>query len=254
MAVTKYSYSKDVNNSKLKEEISQSLITIALDHIEANGSALDIFFKDALPDKTLLDAIVTSHVNTPSISIQNPTDSDGSMIVRQKIAKTGKTYHQIYFSFVTSVGSSLFQNDYLGNSMDVATLKLFKDDGAGGLVETVIDSEAVMTQVDFVPKFDYEIIGGQVRIDQKPTQNVVVYVVAVPDIPYNMGGSKPMVCGANFKFFGSNDPIIADGKAVKNMQFVTTGLPDGTTNKIRFNIKHHRGVTHDILAMMEVFH
>ena len=66
MALTKYEYTKDANIDLLSTEIQKDInITIALDHIDANGTALSIWFKDVLPtgEKTNLDTVVANHVN-----------------------------------------------------------------------------------------------------------------------------------------------------------------------------------------------
>ena len=74
MAVTKYSFTKLVDVPRLKSEILTSTIPIAIDRIEKDGLALDIYFKDVLPagDETTLNNIVTAHVNTPLPEAEDP--------------------------------------------------------------------------------------------------------------------------------------------------------------------------------------
>lgn len=79
---TKYTYSisqdlpdGEVNTSKLKTEIQNSSISIALDRIDTTGDVLDIWFKDALlsPEKSILDGdtsdpaggLLANHDNSP---------------------------------------------------------------------------------------------------------------------------------------------------------------------------------------------
>lgn len=68
MPITKYSYQKTpVDIARLKQEIENSTIVIALSHIEYADPNLDIYFKDVLSatDKTTLDSIVTNHTGQP---------------------------------------------------------------------------------------------------------------------------------------------------------------------------------------------
>jgi len=62
-----YSYVKEVNADRLKYEIQESTITIALDYIQVSGSTVTIVFKVDLSsdEKTLLDTIVTNHSPEP---------------------------------------------------------------------------------------------------------------------------------------------------------------------------------------------
>jgi hypothetical protein len=74
MSATKYTYSiqNDTPNHKvapdrLTQEIQQSAIVTALDHIDTNGDVLDIWFKDVLSsgDQTILTGIVNTHSGEP---------------------------------------------------------------------------------------------------------------------------------------------------------------------------------------------
>jgi len=79
MAVTKYTYSisQDFTGlvspytrpdiGRLTQEIQESAIITALDHIDCGGDACDIYFKAALSsgDETVLDGIVAAHTGAP---------------------------------------------------------------------------------------------------------------------------------------------------------------------------------------------
>lgn len=88
MAVTAYSYTKEVDIRRLKKEILVSSIVHALEGIDftEGSNALEIRFKDAISagDKTTLDGIVSSHVPTP-LGDTDPVDSEGrpEVIVRE---------------------------------------------------------------------------------------------------------------------------------------------------------------------------
>ena len=64
--MTKYSYTKEVNSDRLTQEITQSAITIAIDHLDCTSSTVDVWFKAELSvgEVTILDAIVNAHINS----------------------------------------------------------------------------------------------------------------------------------------------------------------------------------------------
>lgn len=66
--MNKYSYEKEVYSiDRLTYEIQQSTIITALDHIDALGNNIDIYFKTELSegDETTLDGLVDIHGGTP---------------------------------------------------------------------------------------------------------------------------------------------------------------------------------------------
>lgn len=69
MTVTSYSYDKLCDPGRLSYEIAQSAIVTALDHIETTSSPANttVYMKAALSggDETILDGLVTAHVNEP---------------------------------------------------------------------------------------------------------------------------------------------------------------------------------------------
>ena len=68
MPITSYSYTKTpVDVLRLEQEIRESSIVIALDHVEYSDPNLVIYFKDALStvDNQTLDSIVAAHTGEP---------------------------------------------------------------------------------------------------------------------------------------------------------------------------------------------
>jgi hypothetical protein len=66
--MAQYDYTKEpVSLDRLTQEVQQSGIVTALDHMDLLGSALSIFFKADLSDadKSTLDALVAAHDGTP---------------------------------------------------------------------------------------------------------------------------------------------------------------------------------------------
>jgi hypothetical protein len=86
--VTKYPYNKQVNPITLKQEIKDDpAITIMIDHISANSTDVDIWFKDVLPtaDETQLTAVVTAHTYTAPVIEDAPVP----VVVSEEDVPTG---------------------------------------------------------------------------------------------------------------------------------------------------------------------
>ncbi len=72
MAATKYTYAlssftSGLNVDRFTDEVRDSTILIALDHIDVNAPDVDVWFKDALSggDQTTLTGLVSAHTGTP---------------------------------------------------------------------------------------------------------------------------------------------------------------------------------------------
>jgi hypothetical protein len=66
-----YQYTQAVNPDRLTQDIQQSSIVTALDHIDTVGTSVTIWFKAALSsgDQTTLDAVVAATINSPLVNI-----------------------------------------------------------------------------------------------------------------------------------------------------------------------------------------
>lgn len=99
MAVTKYEFSKLCDSGRLEQEILDSSIVIAIDHIVTVSSPAktDVYFKAELSteEEDALDAIVDGHTNTPlpdsprSVSIDGPKNTDGRTVFHSTPRKRG---------------------------------------------------------------------------------------------------------------------------------------------------------------------
>ena len=67
MAVTLYTYAKLCDASRLTQEIGDSAIVTAIDHIQTAPNLTNVYMKAALSggDETILNGLVTAHTNTP---------------------------------------------------------------------------------------------------------------------------------------------------------------------------------------------
>lgn len=111
MSATKYTYglsdfpNNKVNISSLSYEITNSTITIALDHI-VYSSACDVWFKAELPDAdfTTLSGVISSHTGEAIITQEPPTMPDGRPIVR---ADTRPLNTATYFTMTGDTASGI---------------------------------------------------------------------------------------------------------------------------------------------------
>lgn len=263
---TKYSYLKLCDPGRLTLEINESEITISLDRIEtfSNPSKTDIWFKNELSqdENDLLDNIVNNHNSLPledldkrqvimtdgNGNIIDQIDTDKALIVRNKAAKKGWTYSLTPIEFTTSKLDSLYSKKIDNSNRSGLTYKIY-DINDDEITTANNEVNAVKTIFDFEPTFDYELIGGQLQQKTQPNTNIRLWVIGVPDIPENMGGSKEMIGGVNLKFVDPSDKIEADGRVCKYMAYNATYH----TNKLRFVLKHDAGVQHDVMILLEIF-
>lgn len=260
--MTKYTYEKLCDPERLEQEIAESAIITAIDHIETVSApeTTDVWFKAELSveDEAILDALVAAHVNEPLpedviqvVSLDQPKDSDGAPLSRNKITATGWGYQLHGLEFKTSQLDSLYSKKKDGTDFGFSTIKLFKDSG-GSLVECVDQADAdvncIATQVEWEPTHDYEVIGGMLKMITVPTENVRVWVTGVPDVPEVYGGSKPFVVSVNLKFIGIEEGVKVDGRAPKYLTYSVNH-----TNKLQLFFRHPAGFKHDLHMIFEIF-
>ena len=181
--------------------------------------------------------------------VVTPKDADGSVIMRAKAAKAGWTYHLTAPEFTTSKIDSLYHKDVAGTDLSQCTVKYYDASNVELTTQGTCDTDCVKTVFSFEPAWDYEIIGGTIKTVGAVTENVRVWVIAVPDIPAIYGGSKVMVQSVNLKFIDPNNGIEADGRASKYMTYSATYH----TNKLQLILKHPAGHQEDIMMAFEVY-
>jgi hypothetical protein len=255
--MSQYQYVKSANLQTLEAEIKASSIITALDTIASLGTTLTITFKATLSaqDETTLDTLVDTHVNNPTIdnqfavTLDQPKDSDDAILVRPKAAKTGWTYHLTAPEFCTSKVNSLYHKDVTGSDLNYCIVKYYDAAGTELTTQGSCDTDCVKTVFSFEPTWDYEIIGGTIKTIGSVTEDVRIWVIAVPDIPAANGGSKVMVQSVNLKFIDPNNGIEADGRASKYMTYNSTYH----TNKLQLTVKHPAGHQEGIMMALELY-
>lgn len=170
-------------------------------------------------------------------------DNSGKPFARFAIATEGFMLSCLTFHFTTAKLNSLYSKESDNStSKSFFTFKLFDSNN----VETTNENNAVMTQIDLEPSYDFEMVGGRIWQKQTPTEDVFGYMIAVPDVAAEYGGSREMCGGGlNLKFMGVTYGL--DGRAPKMMYYDA----NYHTNKLRFKFYHPAGFQHDIQFSLE---
>ena len=251
MATTKYTYSKTVNVERLHSEVVASVnLTIALDSITAKSSSVDIYMKAALTgaEETALSDLVTAHVATPLPAPTQLFDNDGAILTRPKMAATGRHYQLHGMMFTTAGEGSFKQPDADGVDLAHGALVFYDHDnvqvsGAQNM------HKVCKTVIDWEPPFDYEIMGGMFHQYGSPSGELILNVVALPDIPAAAGGNIAFVLATDLRFIGPDTGLHILGHTTSELVYSATYH----TNKLRMTLHHGSGVQHDMYIGFEIF-
>jgi hypothetical protein len=171
----------------------------------------------------------------------NNRDTDGAQITRNKAAKKGWSFWAVAVEITTStLGGTMFCQDSTGTAIPGVTCKIYDANNNEITTAGVLNAnlnQCVKTVIDFEPAFDYEIIGGNLRINANQSNDARLWIVGAPDIPVNMGGSKEFASGINLKFLAPDASFDVDGRVTK---FLTYDA-NLHTSKMRMIIKHPAG-------------
>ena len=251
MATTKYTYSKAVNVERLQSEIvAASDITIALDNITAKSASVDVYMKASLValEETALDDLVAAHVNEPLPAPTLLLDADGATLTRPKMAATGRHYQLHGMSFTTAGVGSFKQPDTDGVNRAYGELSFFDHDNTPcSGIENM--HKVCKTIVDWEPPFDYEIMGGKFHQYGSPSGELILNVVALPDIPASYGGNVEFVLATDLRFIGPDTGLDILGHTTSELIYSATQH----TNKIRMSLHHASGVQHEMYIGFEIF-
>lgn len=168
-------------------------------------------------------------------------DTDGANIVRLKAAKAGWSFWAVPIEITTStLLGEVYCKDSAGVDVPGITCKIYDGSNVEITVPGVLDvnlNTCVKTVVDFEPTFDYEIVGGALRINSNPAEDIRLWIVGAPDIPALYGGSKEFASGINLKFLAPDSSFEIDGRVTK---FLTYN-PATHQGKMRLLLRHPAG-------------
>ncbi len=171
----------------------------------------------------------------------NNKDTDGALIVRNKAAKKGWSFWAVPVEITTSTLATMFSQTSDGANIPWINCKIY--DGSNDEITVpglagINLTACVKTVIDFEPTFDFEIIGGALRINSNPSQDIRLWIVGAPDIPALYGGSKEFASGINLKFLAPDSSFEIDGRVTKFLTY------NAVTHqgKMRIILKHPAGV------------
>lgn len=180
-------------------------------------------------------------------------DTDGAEIVRIKAAKRGWSFWAVPVEITTStLGGTLFCQTSDGTDVPWVNCKIYKADNSeitvAGLLNANLNA-CVKTVIDFEPTFDFEIIGGDLRINSNPSADIRLWIVGAPDIPAIYGGSKDFASGVNLKFLAPDASFEIDGRVTKALTY------NATTHqgKMRLILKHPAGTQVNLQFVVHIY-
>lgn len=233
--ISDYMLSEYASDAQLISDLANSIVKMS-----ANGTSS-------------LSGTASQQVDFLKSMDMSPRDSDGVPYAKTKITTTGWAYQLHGLEFETSNLSSIYSKKYDGSDFGFCVIKCFKD-SSGALVECADQSDAdlncIVTQLDWHPTHDYEIVGGVFKQLALPNDDLRLWVVAVPDLPAASGGSKVFATNINLKYMGLEEGVKVDGRAPKYLTY--SGAPY-YTNKLRLILKHPAGLKHKAHMIFEIF-
>ena len=227
--------------------------SLSIQYVEFNDYYHTVIFDGQLEIMCLVPKddgadCVDFETNFKSLGNKSSSDSDGALIVRPKAAKSGWSFCMTAPEFETSVLNSLYHVDSDGNVLNECTLK-FYDVNNTEITTTEGMTACTKTVLDFEPPYNLEVIGGTLKFANTVNSDFRVFVIAVPDIPYNYGGSRVMVQNVNLRYIDPKGGIISDGRASKFLAYNATYH----TNKLRVVIRHPAGEALKISVLFEIY-
>ena len=179
-----------------------------------------------------------------------PKDSDGSPLYRSKITTTGWSYQSHGLEFTTGQLDSIYSKKSDGTAYNFSTIKCYDINGTELTTQGQCDLAATKTVIDWEPTYDYELIGGLIKMTYQPTSDMRLWVVGVPDVPIQYGGNKEFVSNLNLKFVGLEEGLKIEGRAPKYLAYSAIYH----SNKIRFIfVCATPGYKHPIHINFEIF-
>jgi hypothetical protein len=172
-------------------------------------------------------------------------DSESAQIVRIKTAPLGWSFEAHGIEFETCVLNSIHSKNADGTDHIGIILKLFKQDGTEITTQAEADTSCVETRIDWEPAYDYELIGGLIALEDRPTEDFRIWAVGVPDIPAASGGSIEMISTINMRFIVEG-MLQFDGRS-------STYNATLHTNKMRLVIKTAAGFKDKGVIVFEHF-
>lgn len=179
-------------------------------------------------------------------------DTDGANIVRIKAAQKGWSFWALPIEITTSALDTLYCKTSDGADIPWVNYKIYNGSNQEITTPGLLDANlatCVKTVIDFEPTFNFEIIGGALRINSNPSQDIRLWIVGAPDIPANLGGSKEFASGINLKFLAPDSSFDIDGRVAKFLQY----NPTTHQGKMRIILKHPAGMQVNMQLVIHIY-
>ena len=236
------------NDNSVLVDIANEVLAVSADgSTDISGVSNQInFLKNNIPkDVVITDGTVDGR------SIQ--FDTDFAQIVRIKAAKKGWSFWALPIEITTStLSGSVYSKDSSNIDIPGITCKIYDNEDAEITTAGVLNAnlaQCVKTVLDFEPAFDYEMIGGTLRVNSNPTQDIRLWIVGAPDIPAIYGGSKEFASGINLKFLAPDSSFEIDGRVTKYVSYNATDH----RGKLRIILKHPAGLAVNLQVTIHTY-
>ena len=178
-------------------------------------------------------------------------DDEGAQVIRHKMAPVGWLFQQKWFEITTSELSSQFCKDFKGVDIVGVVYKFYDAADVEITDQATANTDCVKSVLDIELTYDFELLGGSVRVGKPPnnTQDLRLWIVAIPDVPAAAGGELVFVNGINLRYFNQNEVLHVDGRTPKLLVYNTVNH----TNKLRFICKHTAGIKQKLIFSMEYY-
>lgn len=205
-------------------------------------------------DTTDLDDFVNNYKNSSTANSRlAQRDTDGASVVRNKAAKSGWTYAAVPLEFETArLSDSVYSKLVDGTDRAGITLKAYNSSDVEVTTAGVLNANLatiVKTVLDLELPYDFELIGGSLRTLTSITDDMRLWIIAVPDISAGSGGSKEMTGGLNLRYLAPGNEFRVDGRVSKYMSYNATYH----TNKLRFIFTYPAGTNEQLSITMEIY-
>lgn len=180
-------------------------------------------------------------------------DTDAAQIVRIKAAKKGWSFCALPVEMTTStLLGSLFCKDSLGVDIPGISCKIYNESDVEITTAGIANANLLTctkTVLDVELPYDFELIGGDLRINSNPAADVRLWIVGAPDIPAQYGGSKEFASGINLKFLAPDASFSIDGRVTKYITYSNVTH----SGKVRFILKHPAGTQINLQFVIHMY-
>ncbi len=229
---------------------------VPLDYITLSGRYKIFSIDSNISVHTFVD--ITDPRNTDQIDFEDnyqadanksKSDTDGRPFVQNVVAPKGWGYVDFNFNFKLNDKTMECESISFDGNRDIDGV-----DTLGGFTQTFqksdftkiadptqteMDNDVHWRRIDFMPTFDFVVVGGRFGLVAKTSAHARVWCIGVPDVPKASGGSHHFMVNKSLSHITPDQSFIADGRTAKYMKYDATYK----TNKMSAIFKSTPGET-----------